>query len=139
MEERIRRKIEVVGSCWVWTASHDSKGYGQVRYGGKVRQAHRVVYTELVGPVPEGLELDHLCLVRDCVNPDHLEPVTRQENIARSVHYNASRTHCKWGHELVGNNLYVSPKNSRECKTCRRHRRQRYNQQKRVELDARQD
>jgi hypothetical protein len=88
LEERVFEKIDV-GDCWNWTASTDGKGYGQValgRNGGKQRlgRAHRVVYELLVGPIPEGLTLDHLCKNIICVNPDHLEPVTMGENVRRA-------------------------------------------------------
>ncbi len=76
--------------CWLWTASLDTKGYGQINIGsGAVKTimacAHRQMYIAIKGAIPEGLELDHLCRVRCCVNPDHLEPVTAAENIHRSI------------------------------------------------------
>lgn len=75
---------EAPGSgCWIWTGSKGEDGYGSVRYRRKVWRAHRAAYTILVGPIPFGLELDHLCRVRACVNPSHLEPVTGEENIRR--------------------------------------------------------
>lgn len=69
--------------CWIWIGSRNAGGYGTVKYRGKVWLAHRASYTILAGPIPPGLELDHKCRVRACVNPDHLEPVTGQENIQR--------------------------------------------------------
>lgn len=75
---------ETPGSgCWIWTGSKGEDGYGSVRYRRRVWRAHRAAYTILVGPIPAGLELDHLCRVRACVNPAHLEPVTGEENIRR--------------------------------------------------------
>jgi hypothetical protein len=71
------------GFCWEWTGSLMTDGYGQKCHGGRYVAAHRLVYEALVGPVPEGLELDHLCGNPSCVNPDHLEPVTHQENMRR--------------------------------------------------------
>lgn len=70
--------------CWLWTGYVAAGGYGEFHLAGRTRKAHRVAYELLVGPVPEGLDLDHLCRVRRCVNPEHLEPVTRQENLRRS-------------------------------------------------------
>lgn len=82
--DRMAPKITVDGvGCWVWTASLRD-GYGQVRVGSSVRSAHRVMYEQLVGPVADGLDLDHLCRRRECVNPDHLEQVTRRDNLLRS-------------------------------------------------------
>lgn len=69
--------------CWIWTASKNWDGYGQFRWGGRQQLAHRVSYQILVGAIPPGLELDHLCRVRDCVNPAHLESVTSAENTRR--------------------------------------------------------
>lgn len=81
--ERLTEKIEVQpDGCWFWTASLRD-GYGQIRVGASVRSAHLVIYELVVGQVPDGLDLDHLCRVRHCVNPAHLEPVTRFENLYR--------------------------------------------------------
>lgn len=102
------------GGCWLWTGSLSNDGYG----------AHRRVYLRLVGPIPDGLHLDHLCRNRACVNPDHLEPVTPAENIRRSVRpesmRRAPRTECSEGHPLTGENLYVPPSKptTRICRTC---------------------
>lgn len=72
--------------CWIWQlVRHRKTGYGQVRDGDRKVYAHRQMYEQARGPVPPGLELDHLCRVHACVNPDHLEPVTRQENVRRAV------------------------------------------------------
>ena len=88
IEKRMDRlfwpKVEVTGACWLWTASCSRNGYGQWNDGtGRMVTAHRQAYETLVGLVPVGLDLDHLCRVRQCVNPDHLEPVTRLENLRR--------------------------------------------------------
>src|SRR5437763_12827689 len=83
--DRIERNIVVdAGGCWRWQRALNEGGYGLVGYGGKVARAHRVAYELFVGPIPLELELDHLCRVRRCVNPSHLEPVTRRENVLRS-------------------------------------------------------
>jgi hypothetical protein len=82
---RLQKYVEVTGFCWLWTGAVGSSGHGRIRPHGRLLQAHRWVYELLVGPIPEGLDLDHLCRIRRCVNPDHLEPVTRQLNLARGA------------------------------------------------------
>jgi hypothetical protein len=97
--------IDADGDCWEWTGSINLKGYGSlsVKVGDKwiKRPAHRLVWIALCGPMPEGLQLDHLCRLRRCVNPDHLEPVTLRVNVLRGIGLtaqNALKTHCKRGH-----------------------------------------
>src|SRR5678815_2102759 len=82
------------GSCWPWSGFISSLGYGQYRRLYKNYMAHRLIYEHLVGPIPQGLELDHTCKNRRCVNPSHLEPVTHLENIRRGRSYRRERTHC---------------------------------------------
>lgn len=72
------------GGCWLWKRALTKKGYANKRVGNKVRQAHRWVYEMLVGPIPDGLQIDHLCGIRNCVNPDHLRAVSPEENRKRS-------------------------------------------------------
>jgi len=121
-EERFWARVEKTETCWLWTASTQGRGYGAMWNGERMILAHRWAYQSLVGPIPEGLELDHLCRVRNCVNPAHLEPVTRKENILRGESDPAKRarqTHCKRGHLLSGDNLYVVPPNGyRRCREC---------------------
>ena len=120
---RLWSKVDKSGDCWIWTGSVTSGGYGSLLWNGRARQAHQVVYELLVGPIPDGLELDHLCRVRHCVNPSHLEPVTRRENVRRGVSpvaVNARKTHCKRGHEFTLENTYARPDGARVCITCRR-------------------
>lgn len=112
--------------CWLWTGSENGRGYGRVRWNGSTRQAHRVTYSELVGPIPDGHEMDHLCRVTFCVNPDHLDPVDHRTNIQRGITgaVNAARqrakTHCPRGHEYDDKNTVIRPNGSRGCKQCRR-------------------
>jgi hypothetical protein len=118
-EERFWERVEKTDTCWLWTGGLDKDGYGWTYPNGKTRRAHAVAYELVVGPVPDGLQLDHLCRVRHCVNPDHLEPVTRRENILRGVGptaINARRNTCPKGHPIDG----FKSTGARECKTCRR-------------------
>lgn len=108
--------------CWLWTGSKNRGGYGTITVNGHTRAVHRVAYELLVGPIPDGLQLDHLCRVRHCVNPAHLEPVTQRENILRGqglAAANAAKTHCLRGHPFDGSNTYVW-RGKRFCRACNR-------------------
>lgn len=123
-EERFMERVHVdkVTGCWLWTASCQYTGYGRYRYNGKDCRAHRASYEIFVGTIPDGLDLDHLCRVRKCVNPEHLEPVTRRENLNRGIGISAinhHKTHCKNGHEFTPENTYITPAGYRQCQTCR--------------------
>lgn len=112
--------------CWVWMGACNNIGYGNMWVRGRSAVAHRISYCHHVGPIPDGLDLDHLCRVRNCVNPAHLEPVTRRENILRgtgpqvAAEKNWAKTHCTRGHPYSGDNLYFDAKNKkRQCHACR--------------------
>lgn len=124
-------KIDRTDSCWNWKAC-TQKGYGLISVDGKSKRAHRVVYELLVGKIPDGMCLDHLCRNRSCVNPSHLEVVSFIENVMRgeSAHArNARKTHCKFGHEFSEENTYIHPiRGNRHCRIC----------QNRIKLEYRQ-
>jgi hypothetical protein len=118
---RFWENVDKSGECWIWTAALDQDGYGKCRYGGSVQRAHRVAWDMLVGPIPDGLHLDHLCRVRACVNPMHLEPVTNRVNLLRGDTHaarNAAKTHCPKGHEYTDENTQRKSNGSRICRTC---------------------
>jgi hypothetical protein len=113
-------------ACIEWTGGKNDHGYGRYRLGrahGKVTfQAHRLAYSIVHGPIGNGLEIDHLCRNRKCINPDHLEPVTPYVNMIRGESFasvNASKTRCPKRHMLIGNNLFVDAKGGRHCQKCR--------------------
>lgn len=84
VEERFNEKVEKTAGCWLWKAALKSGGYGSFYYKGQTHAAHRVAYELYIEPIAAGLELDHLCRVTACVNPHHLEPVSKEENLRRS-------------------------------------------------------
>lgn len=118
---RFWSKVHKTSSCWIWFAGKNQKGYGLFHVSsGKTQAAHRFSWEQLNGPVPKGLELDHLCRVRHCVNPAHLELVTHVENVRRGdAGINmASKTHCPQGHPYDEKNTYVHNNGGRACRKC---------------------
>lgn len=118
--------------CYIWMGSLNKGGYGSVGFRGKTRNAFRVAFELARGPIPEGLEPDHLCRIRSCVNPDHLELVTRSINLTRGRGGEVRRarankiTHCPLGHSYSGHNLYADRKGRRGCRSCRQAASDRY-------------
>lgn len=114
------RRLE--NGCWQWLAGTDQKGYGLISINKRRWRAHRYAYEALVGPIPDGLVLDHLCRNHGCVNPKHLEPVTNRENLHRGVMVKAqkAKTHCPRGHRLEQPNLmaYKLKLGQRVCRAC---------------------
>ena len=113
--------------CWISNRSQNGWGYTKINVIGRTLATHRVAYEEYVGPIPVGLDLDHLCRQRECCNPHHLDPVTRRENDLRGDTFaarNAAKTHCPRGHALTDGNLIPSnlKRGSRACLTCHRNR-----------------
>lgn len=117
-----QRLDEDAEGCWLYTGPLNNQGYGHVGYNGRQEYVHRATYMALVGPIPEGLQIDHLCRKRACANPEHLEPVTQHENLLRG--YWGARTHCKNGHELTDDNVRLVGKHrtERKCRACERDR-----------------
>lgn len=116
--DRFWAKVRKTSTCWIWTSTISKSGYGRFGINSKTVAAHRFSWESLNGPVPEGLVLDHLCRVRHCVNPEHLEPVTNGENILRGIGpaaINKRKTHCKRGHVLTPRKGYPG---TRECRPC---------------------
>lgn len=113
-------------ACWLWSGDVDKSGYGKVRFrrdsGERWFQTHRLSYELMIGAVPPGLHLDHLCRVRICGNPEHLEPVTPGENVRRSP-FTGTLDRCKRGHVLDHDNVYLRRNGWRECRMCRRDNR----------------
>lgn len=124
--ERFWSKVEQTDSCWLWLASLSAEGrYGRFCIRGKDRRAHRVAYELLVGPIPEGMTIDHLCRVRHCVNPSHLEAVTMKVNVLRGNAFsatNARKTHCIHGHEFTPRNTSKKTNGGRRCLVCEANR-----------------
>lgn len=142
LEVRILRSVVVdERGCWIWKLriQHHRNGYGVMQVNGRRMQAHRVSYEVFVGPIPVGLQLDHLCRVRACVNPEHLEPVTNAENARRGIR--TQRVYqrkgvCVRGHVLEGENVYMSPGGKRTCRACNRLAVQRYQEKTRQRANA---
>ena len=121
-----RAMPEPNSGCWLWLLKLDKDGYGCLKKNGKHWRSHRYAYETLVGPIPDGLEIDHLCRNKSCCNPSHLEVVTTQQNIQRRPHsdkvgkYKLANTHCPHGHPYSGDNLRVATNGQRVCRTCMR-------------------
>jgi len=125
-------------ACWLWEGGRRGR-YGKTKCDGAQWLTHRLAYTLVKGPIPEGLQLDHLCRTPLCFNPLHLEAVTARVNSLRSSSVaakNAVKTHCKRGHSLSGRNLYVHMRDGhpvRSCRTCRKDTCREYDRAKRSE------
>lgn len=115
------RKVRT-STCEVWVGATNSKGYGVVIISGHQELAHRVAYEAEYGPIPDGHVLDHLCRVRNCVRPEHLEPVTNAENTRRGRSAKGLQVGdtCQNGHVITDDLLYTKPSGATECMECRR-------------------
>lgn len=117
---RFFRFVRIDDSCWRWKGFIHKNGYGAFQDFRRSALAHRFSYMNLVGPIPKGLTIDHLCRTNDCVNPLHMELVSHRENIMRGngeAYKNSIKTHCKRGHSLSGYNLKPNGE-KRSCRTC---------------------
>ena len=130
LPEQAERHIEFEPNtgCWLWAANCNWNGYGLLKVKRVTYAAHRYVYRAMRGAIPSNLTLDHLCRVRSCVNPSHLEPVTMRINTLRGnavTALNFAKTHCLRGHEFTVANTYLW-KGHRACKACRKATRRLY-------------
>ncbi len=128
--------------CWLWIGASNSTGYGFIAYRGNAYGAHRMSHELYKGPIPDGFEIDHLCRVKSCVNPDHLEAVLPRVNLLRSTVQEVNRrlqlakTHCPHGHPYSGDNLVIAKvKHTRSgtqriCRTCRNACQRKYSRAK---------
>ncbi len=121
------RKLRRDSKCITWTGYRGSGGYATIiitrKRKAKAHMVHRIIYEATIGKIPCGLEIDHLCRNRACVNPVHMRVVTSRENTLCGMSpsaINARKTHCIRGHALTGDNLYVRPNGKRNCMICRR-------------------
>lgn len=132
LAERFAERVDRSGgpdACHPFTTKPDPDGYGRIRFKGRHMLAHRAALAIAGIVVPDGMEVDHLCRNRICVNPAHLEVVTHRENGMRGFSFaaeNARKTHCNHGHPLSGANLRISTSGERVCKACVRRRRKEY-------------
>lgn len=140
LAEKLLTKVNKTQSCWVWVGAKSGSGYGRIRVGDKLHQAHRISYELFRESIPAGMNLDHLCLNKLCVNPEHLEVVTSQTNTLR---FTRARAKCRNGHRYTNENTWwrknssnVSEVNSegltRTCRTCYRDGWQRQNIKRRL-------
>lgn len=148
--ERFYDKVDTSGDCWLWTAAIIRGGYGLFAFPEKNRTAHRGLWDNIMGAVPDGFELDHLCRVPKCVRLDHLEIVPHLENMRRSQPFrdnygfaaeNAAKQFCKEGHEYTPENTYrmKSRPTARYCRACHHARSAEYSQRKRAARIANHD
>jgi hypothetical protein len=146
--DRVMARVDQTGDCWIWTGPLRRDGAGQIEINGRKHLAYRLTYELLVGPIPEGLVLDHLCRNRACVRPEHLEPVTFNENVRRGRAVQAAseawarrwaeRSQCSRGHLLADTTIVIRQRDgyiSRNCAECIREQRARAYQREKADPD----
>ena len=131
--ERILSRVFVQSSgCWLWLGVIEANGYGALGVRGRKVYAHRLAFEVFRGEIPAGMDTDHLCRNRACCNPEHLEPVTRRENVMRGdgprllAKVNGDKTSCKNGHEFTEANTHIRPHGGRSCRACNRAKAAKY-------------
>ena len=135
----IAKTVYQADGCLVVASGLQGKGYGQISVEGRKQLTHRVAYELLVGPIPDGLQLDHLCRNRACWRPDHLEPVTNRVNTLRGdkvTARSAQVTHDPYGHPYSGDNLIISSQGRRVCRICVLESRRKYYAKKKAAREA---
>lgn len=141
-QERLWAKcVPDENGCWIWQANRDRHGYGlfygpENEWSGPYNGAHRWAFIAHHGYAPVGLDIDHLCEVTLCINPDHLEAVTRSEHVRRTYARMGLVSHCVNGHEFTPENTYTPPGKWRQCRACKVVRQRAYRARKRAERVA---
>lgn len=116
---RFWSKVQISPGCWEWRGAKNQKGYGQINISRHMVKVHRWAYEQANGPIPAGMQLDHLCRNPSCVNPSHVEPVTNQENALRGWVARGLPTHCGKGHAFTPDNIYITRQGKgRACRSC---------------------
>lgn len=131
MLKRFEDKVcKLPNGCHEWTGAKDRDGYGKFQLNGKCIFAHRYAYLCSYGSLDDTLVIDHICKLRSCVNPQHMEQVTVKENTNRGINFEANKIECDHGHQYTVDNTYIDPRGFRQCRICRRQsdikRRQNY-------------
>ena len=134
-DAKVHRRLDFW--CWDWTGAKTDQGYGQIWDNGKPVYAHRLAYEWAHGPIPDGLQIDHLCHNRGCVNPRHLDAVTSGENTRRGVVSRGLDVRCRNGHIRTPENTHKRPNGHRRCRDCDQENDRRYRQRRREERLAR--
>lgn len=125
-QEYITSRVDIdENGCWLWVLTRDPDGYGEGCFQKRKRRAHRLAWEAFKGPIPPGFHVDHLCRVRHCVNPEHLEPVTAGENIRRGLTGYTRRTECKRGHKFAEHGRLDS-QGRNQCRECDRLRNRQF-------------